>query len=392
MSDREHPSSSSPPDHAGVAFHPPLLLALAIGAGFGLRGVSRLSFLPDSLTTPLGAIVASAALALFSWAVATMKGNGASISPGAPTDVIVERGPYRFSRNPIYLGMFLLQVGIGIWADSVWFLVMAVLTAVLLTWAMWRGGVAQRFAVIVPLGTFLIVLNPYIEPLVMANITGGPSTHWRGLWALPVAILVSLMLCSPFQLPPRSRGRKVAPWLAAVALAVLVIFIPEHVSFSAEGGLGTRRGLGVRIGAPTLKGPPLEFEWARKLNRSIAPGAAVIAPQDVNTWIPTIHHHASPLEVRPLYTRIFSGREHFPPQEADLRRTLTQIVSNATWAGNEASRRRTLSLFSEGLRRFDVQAVCMAKNGASGHLRRILAASRFRREHDGRRYEIWVRS
>ena len=80
------------------------------------------------------------------------------------------------------------------------------------------------------------------------------------------------------------------------------------------------------------------------------------------------------------------------PQEADLRRTLTQIVSDAAWAGDEASRRRTLSLFSEGLRRFDVQAVCMAKNGASGHLRRILAASRFRREHDGRRYEIWVRS
>ena len=130
----ENPSPSSPADHAGVAFPPPLLLALAIGAGFVLRGLLRLSFLPDSLTTLLGPIVASAALALFSWAVATMARNGASISPGEPTDVIVERGPFRFSRNPIYLGMILLQVGIGIWADSLWFLVMAVLTAVLLTW------------------------------------------------------------------------------------------------------------------------------------------------------------------------------------------------------------------------------------------------------------------
>jgi protein-S-isoprenylcysteine O-methyltransferase Ste14 len=39
-----------------------------------------------------------------------------------PTTVIVRSGPYRFSRNPIYLAFSLLQPGIAIWVNSVWLL------------------------------------------------------------------------------------------------------------------------------------------------------------------------------------------------------------------------------------------------------------------------------
>ena len=134
VSDAENASSSGTRDHAGVAFHPPILLFLVIGAGFGLRSLLPLSFLPEFLTTPLGPMVSGAAFALFLWAVATMNRNGGSIPTGEPTDVIVECGPYRFSRNPIYLGMILLLVGVGIWNNSLWYLVIAVLFAVLLTW------------------------------------------------------------------------------------------------------------------------------------------------------------------------------------------------------------------------------------------------------------------
>lgn len=266
------------------------------------------------------------------------------------------------------------------------------IATVLLTWAVWRAGLAQRFAIIVPLGAFVLILNPYLEAMVIANITGGALIQWRSLWVLPVPILTALMICSPLQLATRSRAGIAARVLVAAALAALVLFIPRHTSIAAEGGKGTRRGLGVRVGAPALKVPTLDYEWAAKLNDSVAPGATVIAPRGLNTWIPTIHHHAYSVEVRPLYTKNFSGREHFPRHDAALRSALVKAVSESDWANNEPSRRRTLERFAAGLDRFDVEAVCMEKNKASKHLRRLLAAGHFERTHDGSRYEIWIRS
>ena len=52
-----------------------------------------------------------------------MRAGHASIPTSEPTDAIVMSGPYRFSRNPIYVAMLALHVGVGIWTDSVWFFV-----------------------------------------------------------------------------------------------------------------------------------------------------------------------------------------------------------------------------------------------------------------------------
>ena len=122
------------PDHAGVAFHPPLLLGLALILGFLLRWIVPLSFLPNGFATALGSVVVAVAFGFFLWAVFTLVSGGASIPTSEPTDAIVIRGPFRFSRNPIYLAMVLLQVGVGIWTDSLWFIVFAFVLAVLLWW------------------------------------------------------------------------------------------------------------------------------------------------------------------------------------------------------------------------------------------------------------------
>ena len=71
-----------------------------------------------------------------------MRAGGTSIPTNEPTDVIVSAGPYRFSRNPIYLAMVMLLVGVGVWANSLWLIGMAVLDAILL----FRGVISREEA------------------------------------------------------------------------------------------------------------------------------------------------------------------------------------------------------------------------------------------------------
>ena len=122
------------PDHAGVAFHPPVVLGILLAVGFGLRAFVPARFLPDGVAAIGGPIIVVAALALFVWAFRTMRSGGASVPTNEPTDVIVQAGPYRSSRNPIYLAMVLLLAGVGVWANSLWLIGMAVLDGILLSW------------------------------------------------------------------------------------------------------------------------------------------------------------------------------------------------------------------------------------------------------------------
>ena len=124
----------APPDHAGVAFHPPILLVSFLLLGFGLRAIVPLSFAPEQSVAFIGPTIVVASFAMFFWAIATMRRSGASIPTGEPTDVIVRSGPYRYSRNPIYVSMVALLIGVGVWGNTLWLIGLAVLAAYLLSW------------------------------------------------------------------------------------------------------------------------------------------------------------------------------------------------------------------------------------------------------------------
>ena len=121
-------------DHANVAFHPPVLLALTLFISFLMRRITPLAFLPQGFSISLGPAITAVSFGFFFWAVFTMRAGNASIPTGKPTETIVTNGPYKYSRNPIYLSMLLLQIGVGIWTNSFWFIGLAVLFAVLLWW------------------------------------------------------------------------------------------------------------------------------------------------------------------------------------------------------------------------------------------------------------------
>jgi protein-S-isoprenylcysteine O-methyltransferase Ste14 len=122
------------PDHAGVAFPPPLLLLVSILAGFLLRWVVPSAFLPTAAAQIFGPALTAMSFGLVGWAMFTFRRGGASVPTSESTDVIVSGGPYAFSRNPIYLSMVLLLLGLGVWSNSLWFLALAAIAALLLTY------------------------------------------------------------------------------------------------------------------------------------------------------------------------------------------------------------------------------------------------------------------
>jgi protein-S-isoprenylcysteine O-methyltransferase Ste14 len=127
-------------DTAHVIIRPPLAWGLAVIAGLALDWVAPLRFVPTALPARwLGAIVFVLALALGVWAIVTITGAGSNVPTNRPTTAIVENGPYRFTRNPIYLGMMLVLIGLAIAFDNLWLLLMLVPFALVI-----RYGVVAR--------------------------------------------------------------------------------------------------------------------------------------------------------------------------------------------------------------------------------------------------------
>jgi protein-S-isoprenylcysteine O-methyltransferase Ste14 len=71
------------------------------------------------------------AVGLFVAAVRTFRAAGTPIPGNRPTTAIVRTGPYRLSRNPIYLAFSLFQLGLSVWVNSLGLLI-TLIPAVLL--------------------------------------------------------------------------------------------------------------------------------------------------------------------------------------------------------------------------------------------------------------------
>ena len=125
---------------AQVLVRPPLAWALAVVTGFVLDWLEPLEFVPEDWSAGLlGAAVFVLALALAVWALDTMTRAGTNVPTNRPTTTIVEVGPYRFTRNPIYMGMFGGLIGLGIAFDNLWLPLMLVPFALVI-----RYGVVAR--------------------------------------------------------------------------------------------------------------------------------------------------------------------------------------------------------------------------------------------------------
>ena len=129
------------PDTAGVIAPPPVLLAGALAIGLCLQAAIPIPFVSDRpmLVRLVGATLIAAGAVLSAAVVRTFRAARTPVSPRHPTTRMVCIGPYRYSRNPDYLGQLLVYIGATLVANSWWpiFLVPVVLVAI-------QRGVVQR--------------------------------------------------------------------------------------------------------------------------------------------------------------------------------------------------------------------------------------------------------
>ena len=102
---------------------PPLVYLGAIALGLLLHFAWPLRLVSRAVSVPLGGTVVLVAVALFLYAVRTFRTAGTPVPGHRPTTTIVRTGPYRWSRNPIYLSFSLLHLGVACWVNSLWLLV-----------------------------------------------------------------------------------------------------------------------------------------------------------------------------------------------------------------------------------------------------------------------------
>ncbi len=126
-------------DSPRVVVRPPLLYLAALLAGIAIDYFWPASLMRDATQYMAGPSLVVGGLALALAAMGRFRAADTNIPTPLPATALVTDGVYTASRNPIYLGLTLLYLGIGFTADNLW--IIALVAPVL---AVMRYGVIAR--------------------------------------------------------------------------------------------------------------------------------------------------------------------------------------------------------------------------------------------------------
>lgn len=114
------------PDRAMVIAPPPVLYLGALAIGLVLHLVFPIHVLPRGIAFVVGGIACLLFAALGATGLWALRRAGTGQNPRRPTTAIVISGPFRISRNPLYLSLLCLYVGITLLLNSLWLLLLVV--------------------------------------------------------------------------------------------------------------------------------------------------------------------------------------------------------------------------------------------------------------------------
>jgi protein-S-isoprenylcysteine O-methyltransferase Ste14 len=129
-------------DYADVVVKPPLLFLGAIVLGCLMSWIVPLGpglGSANARALAAGGALALVGLALFILSVREFSRAGTSVVPGEPSTVLLNSGPYRYTRNPIYISFVIFYFGLAIMLTSAWMLLLLIPVLIVL-----QRGVIER--------------------------------------------------------------------------------------------------------------------------------------------------------------------------------------------------------------------------------------------------------
>jgi protein-S-isoprenylcysteine O-methyltransferase Ste14 len=119
---------------------PPAPYAAALLGGWWLdRNGFALPLDLGAATRPLGWLLVGIGLVMFAWTLVTLWRHHTTVNPYKAAATLCTDGPFRFSRNPIYLGDWFILAGVSLLLATIWPLAFAPLI-----WVMLRYGVIRH--------------------------------------------------------------------------------------------------------------------------------------------------------------------------------------------------------------------------------------------------------
>ncbi len=107
-------------DTAGIPVPPPLVFLVPLAVGYVFSRLYPVRFLPPAAADLLGGLLLALWLAVTVPAILTFRRARTSINPMVPSTALVVTGPFRFTRNPLYLGLAFGYSGVSILTQAWW--------------------------------------------------------------------------------------------------------------------------------------------------------------------------------------------------------------------------------------------------------------------------------
>lgn len=120
-------------DRPAVKLHPPTVLFIALVSGYVIRlFVGGRMPLPRAFAEGVGGLLVIVSLGLVLSAVQIFAEKGQGLRPATPAGELFQKGPYKFTRNPIYLAMMLFGAGFGIATSNVWIIITTAVAGIII--------------------------------------------------------------------------------------------------------------------------------------------------------------------------------------------------------------------------------------------------------------------